>query len=315
MYADERAAWEGPHVDHPEIPVRIEAASFKNRPVYFQVVFPWDRPWREQVQVSSTGERVATILLFIVFLAILLVACLLGRRNLQLGRSDKRGAFKLAIFVFIVGTIGGLIGASHVPDLSEELDILFLIIAYSLLPAALIWLLYIALEPYVRRRWPRLIISWSRLMAGSFRDPMVGRDLLIGGLLGLLHSSFIILGLMLPRWLGFPSPPGLLANVFPLGSIRTMLAVFLNAQVVMSLFAGFAFLFVLLLLYIILRRQWLAAVALFLMALAVEVSAFASSGPRFFWVASILISLTIVIVVARFGLLATMAAQLFFFSR
>ena len=35
LYADERAAWEGPHVDHPQIPVRIEAAAFRNRPVNF----------------------------------------------------------------------------------------------------------------------------------------------------------------------------------------------------------------------------------------------------------------------------------------
>ncbi|HEU0252135.1 MAG TPA: hypothetical protein VFR12_03820 [Pyrinomonadaceae bacterium] len=48
-------------------------------------------------------------------------------------------------------------------------------------------------------------------------------------------------------------------------------------------------------------------------ALVIEVSAFASVGPKFFWVASILISLVITVVVARLGLLATMVAQLFFF--
>jgi hypothetical protein len=72
-------------------------------------------------------------------------------------------------------------------------------------------------------------------------------------------------------------------------------------------------LFFLLLLYIILRKEWLATIGLFVTALVIEISAFASSGPRFAWISSIMISLVIVILVARLGLLATMVAQLFFF--
>jgi hypothetical protein len=301
-------------VDHPQIPVRIEAAAFKNRPVHFAVIFPWDRPMRQEEDNVTGGERVATILLFIVFLGIATGAALMGRRNLQLGRGDKRSAFRLAIFVLLVSVAGGLVGAHHVANLGEEPGLITLIVAFALAPAALIWLLYIALEPHVRRRWPKLIISWSRLMAGSFRDPMVGRDLLIGGLLGLIHGCCILFGLLLPRWFGFNAPPTIIpTNVVALGSVRTMLATFLANHVVSSVFVGFAFLFLLLLLYIILRREWLATLALFVIALAIEFSAFASSGPRLFWIASILIAISITVVVARFGLLATMAAQLFFF--
>lgn len=313
LYADERAAWEGPHVDHPEIPVRIEAAAFRNRPVNFEIIFPWDRPLRQEEHSITRGERVATIMLFMVFLGVAIGAALMGRRNLQLGRGDKRSAFRIAIFIFLVSVIGGLLGAHHVPDLGEELGLITLIIAYSLAPAALIWLLYIALEPHVRRRWPRLIISWTRLMAGNYQDPMVGRDLLIGGLFGLIHGACIPLGLLLTRWFGFEAPPIITVNVISLDSLRRLLAVFLNSQVVASVFVGFAFLFFLLLLYIVLRKEWLAALALFLIALAIEISAFAFGGPRLFWVASILVAAAITIVVARFGLLATMVAQLFFF--
>ena len=313
MYADERAAWEGPHVDHPEIRVRIEAAAYAGRPVYFAVIFPWDNPLRQEEQPLSPGARIAAIVLVTLFVGILVAAAFLGRRNLQLGRGDRSGAFKLAIFIFLVAAIGGFVGTRHIPSLGDEFDLVFLITAYALTPAALIWLLYIALEPHVRKRWPRLIISWSRLMAGSFRDPMVGRDLLLGALLGLLHTSAIVFGSMLPFWLGYPRPPVGLTNVLMLGGTRNVLGAFLGSHVVMSVFVGFAFLFVLLLLYIILRRQWLATLALFLIALVVELSAFASSAPRFYWITSILISLWIVVVVARLGLLATMAAQLCFF--
>lgn len=150
-------------------------------------------------------------------------------------------------------------------------------------------------------------------MVGNFRDPMVGRDLLIGGLLGLLHSSCIALGALLPRLFGVESPPTVPGNVFMLGSVRTMLAVFLSSHVVMSVFSGFGFLFFLLLLYIILRRKWLAIAAMFVIALLIELAAFAAAGPRLFWIVSTLIALAIVTVTARFGLLATMAHQLFFF--
>jgi len=313
LYADERAAWEGPHVDHQQIPIRVEAAAFKNRPVEFAIIFPWDRPLRQEEESLSRGERVAIILLFVVFLAVAIGAALMGRRNLQVGRGDKRSAFRLSMFVFLVSAAGGLIGAHHVPNIGEELGLITLMVAYSLAPAALIWLLYLALEPHVRRRWPRLIISWTRLMAGSFRDPMVGRDLLMGGLLGLIHGACIPLGLLIPRWFGYNSPPIITANVLTLGSMRTMLAVFLSSQLVASVFVGFAFLFLLLLLYILLRKELLATVALFVIALAVEILAFASIGPYLYWISSILVALSITIVVARFGLLATMTAQLFFF--
>ena len=150
-------------------------------------------------------------------------------------------------------------------------------------------------------------------MAGNFRDPMVGRDLLIGGLLGLVHGSCIVLGAVLPRLFGIDSTPTVFGNVLTFSGMRIMLGVFLDSHLVMSIFFGFGFLFFLLLVYIILRRQWLAISAMFLIVLAIELAAFASAGPRYYWIISTLIALTLVTVVARFGLLAIMAQQLFFF--
>ena len=54
----------------------------------------------------------------------------------------------------------------------------------------LVWVLYLALEPWVRRRWPQTLISWSRYTVNGWRDPLVGRVLLysvgVGAFLGLL---------------------------------------------------------------------------------------------------------------------------------
>ena len=312
MFADERVAWEGPHPDHPEIPIRIEAAAFRNRPVHFELIAPWDKPLRQQEQGLPSAQITAGILLVALFFGVLTGAALLGRRNLQLGRSDKKGAFKLALFMFLTSVTGSLIGAHHVPAPLGEFELILTLTAVALFPAALIWLIYVALEPHLRRRSPRLIISWSRLMAGGFRDPMVGRDLLIGGLLGLCHTAVIYFGLLLPRWFGFASPPVNSSHPSTLQGMRSMLADLLNSIVVQDVFFALAVLFLLLLLQIILRRDRLAAGAMWIVISVIEVLAFASVGPRFYWVTSILIATLGVISVARFGLLTTIAFNLFF---
>src|SRR5215471_15409890 len=53
-------------------------------------------------------------------------------------------------------------------------------VGFALSMGALLWVLYVAVEPYVRRRWPHTLITWTRLLSGEFRDPLVGRDILIG---------------------------------------------------------------------------------------------------------------------------------------
>src|SRR5258708_35681806 len=76
-----------------------------------------------------------------------------------------------------------LFGASHVPTFAKVFIFLFLAVSQALPWAGILWLLYIALEPYVRRRWPNTIISWSRVLSGGgLRDPLVGRGVL-GGIL------------------------------------------------------------------------------------------------------------------------------------
>ncbi|HUE84035.1 MAG TPA: protein kinase [Pyrinomonadaceae bacterium] len=311
MFADERMAWEGFHPDHSQLPVRIEAAALHNKPVSFNVLLPWE--WRQsEGQQLTWGQRAAAIILTGLFFALLVGAAFLGRWNLRAGRSDNKGAFRLALFVFLVSLIGYLLSVRHVPLLSSELRLISTSAAFALLPAAIIWLLYIALEPHVRRHWPRLIISWSRLMAGDYKDPMVGRDLLIGGFFGVLHMSAVSLTVLLPHWFGYDASPILTMTPEVLVSWRGIPEL-LSSQLVVSIFVGMAFMFFLLLLYLIFKREWLAAAVLWVIALVVELLAFASAGPQFAWVASILIATMIVIVTARFGLLATIAFQFTFF--
>ena len=74
--------------------------------------------------------------------------------------------------------------------------------------------LYFGLEPFVRRRDPHTLIGWVRLIGGKIRDPLVGRDVLIGAvygvLLGVFESSDNIL---LPLFGGLPPQPGQMSNL------------------------------------------------------------------------------------------------------
>src|SRR5262249_32277435 len=54
---------------------------------------------------------------------------------------------------------------------------------------------------YVRRTWPEILISWSRLVAGGWKDPLVGRDVLIGTLFGAATAVVSYTRIALPYWL------------------------------------------------------------------------------------------------------------------
>ncbi len=312
VYADTRAAWQGVYADHPDIPIRIEAATQQGQVVYFQVVAPWDAPVR-QVDQSPTPRRLAAgFILATIFFIALIAGVLLARHNLRVGRGDRKGSFKLAIFIFLVTLVGEAIGADHVPTLGGELTVMYKAVGWSLFASAFLWILYMALEPSVRRRWPRLIISWSRLLAGDFRDPMVGRDVLIGSLLGFTHTlaiysmNFFTGGMSKT---GFPAtgiePPSLLGT-------RAVLSTLLGTSVVLWLLTGLGFLLLLLLFYVLFRRQWLAATVLWLLIITVELLAFAQSLALPVVMGLVVIATVLVVAVVRFGLLTTIASQFFF---
>jgi hypothetical protein len=75
-----------------------------------------------------------------------------------------------------------------------------------MLVAGLIWLFYLALEPYVRRMRPWTLISWTRLLAGGWRDGVVARDSLIGMAWGACGAAAILLVQRVPALLGHAAP-------------------------------------------------------------------------------------------------------------
>jgi hypothetical protein len=111
------------------------------------------------------------------------------------------------MFVLVTWMLGWVLGGRHVPDPSSELSQFFFHLGFALVNACLLWLVYVALEPYVRRYCPDIMISWTRVLGGQIRDARVGRDVLIGvsaGILVLLVSFSVPL---LAALVGRPLPP------------------------------------------------------------------------------------------------------------
>lgn len=47
---------------------------------------------------------------------------------------------------------------------------------------------YLTIEPYFRRRWPHLLVTFHRTLSGRFKDARVGRDVISGCLIGVLMT-------------------------------------------------------------------------------------------------------------------------------
>jgi hypothetical protein len=206
VFADNVAAFAGTFPLAPAIPLRVEAASHAGRPVAFRLRGPWDEP-RESPEISLgvSGFRALTAVL----VPVLLVALPLARRNLRLGRSDRRGAFRIAVFAFVCDVLYGLLRYGHAPSALDKWFLFSGAAGTALFDAATAWVLYVALEPYVRRRWPQALVSWSRILSGHFADPLVGRDVLVSAAAAASSVALFAAAQVAPLWRGRPVAPTL----------------------------------------------------------------------------------------------------------
>jgi serine/threonine-protein kinase len=290
---DARVAWSGTAAEMPDVQLRVEAASYDGKVVFFKLIGPWTKP-REAPQSSS-------IVPAIIRLGIILGAILLAWRNYRRGKGDLQGALRLALFVFAGRMLFWLLTASHVSTGAEQ-ELLSEGLSWALLLSMSVWLLYLALEPYVRRRWPTSLISWSRVLAGKFTDPLVGRDLLVGIVVGLCFTLLV----KLPSLIAFEPATNISLQV--LLGVRFVVGDFLHSLGGATI-DPLAFVFVLTLLRALLRRDWLAgAVPVLLCGLL----AFLVASPLSAVLAMIVFS-SIVFVFIRFGLLAFAGTILIFF--
>jgi serine/threonine-protein kinase len=217
VHADVTAAWDGTYPDSPSTSVRIEAASLGGHVVAFRVFEPWDRPSPKEHEAKSIWARISQGANSVFFLFVLVGAGVLARRNVRLGRGDRRGAMRFALYLGAV-RLFWFIGAHHVPDAGET-DLLISHLAWTMYRVGMVWVFYLAFEPYARRLWPRMLVSWVRVLGGHFRDPLVGRDVLISVAGGVIMEVVLRLVQWLPVTLGSASP-SIELDVWPLEALR-----------------------------------------------------------------------------------------------
>jgi len=267
-WSDTRAAWTGVAAGRPGVPLRVEAAAYRGKPVYFVLVLPWSRPWRMEEYQQTAREKASNAISLALFLAVLMGAVLLARRNLRLGRGDRRGAFRLAVFVLVILLLAWGIEAHHLPT-SYEFFLFVIITSAALFTAAFVWLLYIGLEPFARRRWANALISWSRVLAGQFPDPLVARNVLVGVALGVGACLLVMLRYFAEGWFGKLPPRPMMPSLEPLLGARSLTGGLLTIiPTSCGLALGLVFLFVLL--RLLLRKDWLAVSAFVLIFAATQ---------------------------------------------
>jgi len=244
------------------------------------------------------GARIAQAALIPFLAALIGGGIFFARRNLRLGRGDRRNAGRLAIYFLDLSFIGGILGSHHVLA-PRELDQVLIIAGLSLLIASVLWLLYTAIEPFVRRQWPHILISWTRFLSGEFRDPLVGRDILVGCAGGILMNCIFQTPTLLPSWLGFAPPNPPLSFSF-----QTVMGIRSFNSSLLSMFAssfvgGLAYIFLVFLMRILLRSQKAAVVASVLIAVLLQ-------GPGSLWLFAVLLIIFALLffVQFRFGLVA-----------
>ena len=298
-WGDARAAWLGTVAAHPEISERIEAAADHGRPIYFQVIYPWTKADRSVPFTQTTRDRLSTAVLLTLFICLVIAGTFVMRRNVRLQRSDTRGALRLSATVMLAFLAMWLLSAHHVASI-DEFDSILIALAWALLGTSLIAVLYLALEPYVRRRDPRTLISWSRLLSGQWHDPLVGRDLLIGAGYGVLLTVFQGSDdLLLPFFGKLPPMPEYLQPSALLG-VRPALGALLFYILFFVLYSLLIF-FLVFILRLVLRRDWIAALVVVLLGAGTNP---AGEYPILTFVFLMIVWGSIVLILKNFGLLA-----------
>ena len=186
--SDTRMAWTGTWPGSGR-PLRVEAAALRGRPVAFALIGPWTTPWRTPSE-SQNRETVFLIVFFALAVAMLVGATLLVRKNMQAGRGDPRGAIRLAGFMTTV-LLALWVCQVHLAATPGLLATFLISVCTSVFYGVFVWTIYIALEPFVRRQWPQTIVSWTTLLSGRIRDPIVGRDVLFGVAVGVSWALLI----------------------------------------------------------------------------------------------------------------------------
>ena len=249
MFADSVMAWTRSYASGPPDQIRVQAAAWRGRPVFFAITGPWNVP---ASPTTPNADQISTILLNGLLIAVTLTAAFVAWRNLRLGRVDRKGAWVIARAIFALAILRWVLIATHRPSFGE-VYLLARTASAAVFAAGILAVLYLAIEPYVRRNWPDALISFARFTSSRFRDPLVASHILVGLAVGM---AMMVVGyaLLLASHQQLETFP-----VEDLNGFRFLYGSLLAAPQFVA-FTNTALILILVLLRLVLRRTWLVDV-------------------------------------------------------
>ena len=285
----------------------ITAAAYNGKVVYFRTALSGTEP-----RQSTEGSGLGTLsdIMFVVAAAVCGIGgWLVARRNMRRGRGDRQGAFRVALFIFTGEFVGWALAAHFVSNAWDDYWTFVAGCGEALYMAGFMWVLYMAIEPYMRRRWPETLISWTRVLNGKPYDRRVGRDVMLGALGG-VGMAIIQNGVnAMPAWFHVANIEPIRTSHLTLGSPAGMvsaLGYFSNLAVQWALATG-AFLVVA---RFLMRRDWLAVVV---SAVSLGLVVLAGNNLIVAVPAAMLCAAIVYTLLFRFGLLSVAVTLFFYF--
>ena len=165
--ADVRVAWEGRSPEFRRRPSG-RGGGYHGKPIFFTLVFPWTRAAAGRAPGPGVGGS----------------RCRRDRDSLGALSCSRRPFSRAAI----CGAAAEIVGRAS--DRRRDVRMSGCGLArlreslrrrtdrdgdaqsdarLTLFYASIVWLFYLALEPYVRRLWPELLIGWTRLLSGNLK--------------------------------------------------------------------------------------------------------------------------------------------------
>jgi len=135
---------------------RIEAASFHNRPVWFSSEALTKHALARR---RTVADQLAWAMFVAFMIAIPMFGLALARANLRRKQIDRAGALRAALVFGVAMLIALVFDAHHPMTFVDEWIIGSWHIAQATFWALITAIVYVALEPVVRRRWPQILIS------------------------------------------------------------------------------------------------------------------------------------------------------------
>jgi serine/threonine-protein kinase len=295
---DQRMEWTGMIEQQMSHVFRVRAAAYRGMPVHFDLSVDWGaergggaperQPWGDWLFLALSGSAYV-------------FAGWMAWKNWRAGRTDRAGAWRLGLLVAAGAMFTNLL-AAHYNTLRNLNRATQNWLAISVFVGVWFGAMYMALEPHVRRRWPKMLVGWTRLFAGKWRDPLVGRHVLYGVAGAMAVSLLSAAGGMAEKELRLDPV---------VGDLQALTGVRFQIAAVVAMFAntiGSAtqLLFLLLGLRELLRNQWVAMVLTACVFGAM--GAFNSGLPGFTFAIGFVMNGLLILYLFRFGFLAMVVA-------